>query len=179
MHFITRGFAFKHKNNNSYHVSFSDTNRLIISKFYHKNFNSIMNYHRDFDTIFTFDWIKDYQWFGTGRALTYYFTNETSINRIVDINKFLTNYYVKSKKGNGYTVGTVEERQALDKQKRGFLMPIVQKEEGITIKKNELFYSCKKYLKGRGTFLNYCEYVQAVTVNENAFKELNIYFKIA
>ena len=47
MHFITRGFAFKHNNNNSYHVRFNDTNRWIISKFYHKNFNSIMSYHRD------------------------------------------------------------------------------------------------------------------------------------
>ena len=36
MHFITRGFAFKHNNNNSYHVRFNDTNRWIIYKFYHK-----------------------------------------------------------------------------------------------------------------------------------------------
>ena len=55
---------------------FNDTNRLIISNFYHKNFNSFINYHRDFNTVFTFDWIKDYQWYGTGRALTYYFINE-------------------------------------------------------------------------------------------------------
>ena len=91
-------------------------------------------------------------------------------NRNVNINRFLGEYYIKSKKENGYTVGTVEERQALDKQKRCFLMPIVQKEKGITIKKNELFYTCKKYLKGRRTFLNDSEYVQTVTINENAFK---------
>ena len=35
-------------------------------------------------------------------------------------------------------------------------MPIVQKEKGITITKNELFYTLKKYLKGRRTFLNDC-----------------------
>ena len=52
-------------------------------------------------------------------------------------------------------------------------MPIVQKEKGITIKKNELFYTCKKYLKGRRSFLNDCEYVWTFTVNENAFKQLN------
>ena len=52
-------------------------------------------------------------------------------------------------------------------------MPIVQKEKGINIKKNELFYTCKKYLKGRRTFLNDCKYVQTINVNENAFKELN------
>ena len=41
------------------HVRFNDTNRLIISNIYHKNFNSLMNYHRDFNTFFTFDWNKD------------------------------------------------------------------------------------------------------------------------
>ena len=53
-------------------------------------------------------------------------------------------------------------------------MPIVQKEKGITIKKNELFITCKKYLRGRRNFLNDCEHVETVTINENAFKELNI-----
>ena len=38
-------------------------------------------------------------------------------------------------------------------------MPIVKKEKLITIKKNELFYTYKKYLKGRRNFLNDCEYV--------------------
>ena len=76
-----------------------------------------MNYHRDFNTIFTFDWKKDHQWFGTCRVLTYCFINETIVNRNVNIKKFLADYYIKSKKGIGYTVGTAEERQALDKQK--------------------------------------------------------------
>ena len=49
--------------------------------------------------------------------LTYCFINETIVNRNVNIKKFLADYYIKSKKGNGYTVGTAEERQALDKQK--------------------------------------------------------------
>ena len=52
-------------------------------------------------------------------------------------------------------------------------MAIVQKEKGITITKNQLFYTCKKYLKGRRTFLNDGKYVKTVTVNENAFKVLN------
>ena len=121
-HFITRGFTFKHDNDNSCHVRFNDTNPLMISNFYHKNLNSFMNYHSDFNTIFTFDWIKDYQWFGAGRALTYYFINETVVNRNVDINKFSADYYIKSKKGNGYTVGTVEERQALSYKKKKALL---------------------------------------------------------
>ena len=61
-------------------IRFNDTHRFIISNFYHKRFNSFMNYHRDFNTIFTFDWLKNYQWFGTSRLLTYYTINETFIN---------------------------------------------------------------------------------------------------
>ena len=53
-HFITTGFTFLHDKNNYYHVRFNDTNRLIISNFYHRSFNSFMNYHRDFNSIFTF-----------------------------------------------------------------------------------------------------------------------------
>ena len=83
-HFIT----FKHAYENSYHVRFDYTNCLIISNFYGKNLNSFMNYHRDFNTIVTFDYFKDYQWFGTCRALTYYFINETIINRNVDVINF-------------------------------------------------------------------------------------------
>ena len=61
-------------------IRFNDTHRFIISNFYHERFNSFMNYHRDFNTIFTFDWVKNYQWFGTSRLLTYYTINETVIN---------------------------------------------------------------------------------------------------
>ena len=52
-------------------------------------------------------------------------------------------------------------------------MPIAQKEKGITIKENELFHTCKKYSKGRRTFLNNGKYVKTVTANVTAFKELN------
>ena len=83
---------------------------MIISNFYHKNFNSFINYHRDFNAIFTFDCIKDYHCYGTDRTLTYSFINETIVNRNVNINRFLGDYYIKSKKGNGYTVSAVEER---------------------------------------------------------------------
>ena len=44
----------------------------------------------------------------------------------IHINEFLSDYYIKSKRGTGYTVGTVEERQKLDRNDRGFLMPIIQ-----------------------------------------------------
>ena len=109
----------------------------------------------------------------TSRLLTYYTINETVVNKNIDINKFLADHYIKFKKGTGYTVGSTEERQKLNRQKRGFLMPFVQTEKGITIKNNELFYTCKKCLRGRRSFLNYCQYVRTVTLNSKALKELN------
>ena len=75
-----------------------------------------MNYYRDFNTIFTFDWVKDYQWFGTSRLLTYYAINETVVSKNINISKFLADYYLKFKKGTGYIVGSTEERQKLDKK---------------------------------------------------------------
>ena len=153
-HFITRGFTVLHDQNNYYYVRFNDTNRLIISNFCHRICNSFMNYHKDFNTIFTFDRVKDYQWSGTSRMLTYYAINETVVNKTIDINKVLADYYLKFEKGTDYAVGITEERQKLDRQKRGFLMLLVQTEIGITIKTKELFYTCKKYLKGRRRFLH-------------------------
>ena len=95
-----------------------------------------MNYHRNFNTIFTFDWVKDYQWFATNWQLTYYAIKENVINKNIDINKFLAGYYLKFKKGTGYAVGSTEERQELDRQKRSFLMRFVQADKGIAIKNN-------------------------------------------
>ena len=54
-----------------------------------------MNYHIAFNTIFTFDLVKDLQWFGTSRLLTYYAINETVVNKNIDINKFLGDHYLK------------------------------------------------------------------------------------
>ena len=94
-HFITRGFTFLHDQSNYYHVRFNDTNHLIISNFYHAIFNLFMTYHIDFNTVFTFDWMEDLQWFGTSRLLTYYAINETVVKKNIDINKFLGDYYLK------------------------------------------------------------------------------------
>ena len=92
---LLEDLPFLHDQNNYYHVRFNDTNHLIISNFYHAIFNSFMNYHIAFNTIFTFDLVKDLQWFGTSRLLTYYAINETVVNKNIDINKFLGDYYLK------------------------------------------------------------------------------------
>lgn len=99
-------------NNNDYYyyVRFNETNHLIISTFYHKHFNSFMNYHRDLNSIFTFDYIRSLQWFGTGRLLTYYAINKNVLNKNFEINNFLVKSYWKDKKGSGYTVGSSEQR---------------------------------------------------------------------
>ena len=157
-------------NNDCHYVRFNETNHLIISTFYHKHFNSFMNYHRDLNSIFTFDYIKSLQWFGTGRLLTHYAINKNVLNKNFEKNNFLTDYYLKDQKGSGYTVGSLEERQKLDREGRGFLM---QAKNGILVKSNDLFYTCRKYLKKGNTFLNNCTYIKTLNLNSSALRELN------
>ena len=54
--------------------------------------------------------MKNYQWFGTSRLLTYYAINETIVNKNIDINKFLVDYYLKFNRGTGYTVRSTERK---------------------------------------------------------------------
>ena len=121
-----------------------------------------MNYHRDLNSIFTIDYMISLQWFGTSRSLTYYAINENVLNKTFERNKFLADFYLKDKKGSGYTVGSLEERQKLDREGRGFLMPIIQAKNDILTTSNDLFYTCRKYLKKGKTSLNNCTYIQTV-----------------
>ena len=129
-----------------------------------------MNYHGDLNSIFTFDYIKLLQWFGTGRLLTYYAINKNVLNKNFEKNNFLADYYLKDQKGSGYTVGSLEGRQKLDREARGFL---IQAKNGILVKSNYLFYTCRKYLKKGNTFLNKCTYIKTVNLNSSAVRELN------
>ena len=94
-HFLTRGFTFSHNttnNNDYYYVRSNETNRLMISTFYHKHFNSFMNYQRYLNSIFTIDYMMSLQWFGTSRSLTYYVINENILNKTFERNKFLVDF---------------------------------------------------------------------------------------
>ena len=51
-------------------------------------------------------------------------------------------------------------------------MPFVLTEKEIAIENNELFYTFKKYLKGRSS-LNDCQYVRTVILSSTALKELD------
>ena len=128
----------------------------------------IWNYH--LNSVFTFDYIKLLQWFGTGRLLTYYAINKNVLNKNFEKNNFLADYYLKDQKGSGYTVGSLEGRQKLDREARGFL---IQAKNGILVKSNYLFYTCRKYLKKGNTFLNKCTYIKTVNLNSSAVRELN------
>ena len=52
-------------------------------------------------------------------------------------------------------------------------MPFVQRTKYFDVEPGEIFYTCKKYLKGKRKFLNYCNFVKTVCVMNAAFKELN------
>ena len=56
------------------------------------------------------------------------------------------------KKGNGYTIGHVDQRQAFGN--RSYLMPIVWDNNDIWVAKNEIFYTTANSSQMRGrTFL--------------------------
>ena len=132
-----------------------------------------MNYHRDLNSIFTFDYMRSLQWFGTSRLLTYHAINENVLNKNFEINKFLADYYLRDKKGSGYTVGSLEETQKLDREGIGFLMPIIRAKNDILVKRNDLFYTCRKYLKKGKTFLNNCMDIKTVNLNSSDLREFN------
>ena len=84
------------------------------------------NYYRDFNLIFTFDYKKNFQWFGTSSMIIYYAMNEIVTKRNnLDVNKFYEDWYI-SLKGTQYVVGTNAERNKLNLQGRGFSMLFVQ-----------------------------------------------------
>ena len=83
------------------------------------------------------------------------------------------NYYTE-KKGNGYAIGHVDQRQALGKN-RYYLMPIVWDNDDIWVAKNEIFYTVANVSQIRGgTFFTQkrMKYMGAYWLNDVNKKEL-------
>ena len=131
------------------------------------------NYYRDFNSIFTFDYKKNFKWFGTSPMTIYYAMNEivTNANNL-DINKFYEDWYV-GLKGTQYVVRTNAERDKLNLQGRGFLMPFVQSARYIKIELNELFYICRRHFEGKHSILNSCQHQKVINLNSGTLRELN------
>ena len=77
------------------------------------------------------------------------------------------------KKGNGYTIGHVDQRQAFGN--RSYLMPIVWDNNDIWVAKNEIFYTTANSSQMRGrTFLAQkgMKYMGSYSLNNEDLKEL-------
>ena len=97
--FYGRSFTFIHNSRNLHFVRFKADDLLLISTFdYDKEDYNMENYYRDFNSIFTFDYKKSFQWFGTSSMIIYYAMNEivTKINNL-DVNKFYKDWYMSLK----------------------------------------------------------------------------------
>ena len=105
--------------------------------------------------------------------IIYYTMNEivTKTNNL-DVNKFYEDWYI-SLKGMQYVVRTNAERNKLNLQGRGFLMPFVQRVKYIDIGLKKLFYTCRRYFKGKDSILNNCQDQKVINLNSSALRELN------
>ena len=173
-HFHGRGFTFIRNSSNRYFVRFKDDDLLLISTFNYDEADYDMdNYYRDFNLIFTFDWKRNYQWFGTHSMVIYHTRNEivTKTNDF-HVNKFYEDWFI-SLKGTQYVVGTSAERNKLNLQGRSFLISFVKRVKYVDNEINELFYTCRRHFKGKDSILNGCKLQKVITLNSSALRELN------
>ena len=120
-HFYGRSFTFIHNTCNIYFVRLKDDDLLSILTFdYDEADYNMDNYYRNFNLIFTFDYKKNFRWFGTSSIIIYYVMNEivTKPNNS-DVNKSYEDWYI-SLKGTQYVFGTNTERNKLNLREEVF-----------------------------------------------------------
>ena len=107
------------------------------------------NIYRDINLLFICD-KKNNQWYGTNSNLllepTYFATKQKGHFNAV---KFFTQFYGIEKKGTGFVVGTLEERQKLNSENRGYLMPFIPMNDNVSIARNKEFYGMPIGIKKR------------------------------
>ena len=114
------------------------------------------------------------QWFSSGTD----FFNEAicnkATNRNFNLREFANKFYYTKKKGNGYTIRTIEQRRVLGN--RSYLMPIVWVNDNIWVAKNEIFYATTNFSQMSGrTFLTQVgmKYVGFYWLNDDDLKEFH------
>ena len=80
-------------------------------------------------------------------------------------------FYYTEKKGNGYAIGTCEQRQSLGN--RSYLIPLIWEKNNMWIAKNEIFYTTTNAAQMRKkTFLKNVKYMRNYWLNDNDKKQL-------
>ena len=69
-----------------------------------------------------------------------------------DLLKVMKKYYFQEKRGNGYVIGSRDQRQKLGH--RAYLMSLIWNNDNIIIAKNEIFYTAPRSLRGKNSFLD-------------------------
>ena len=87
-----------------------------------------------------------------------------------NIFNFMKRCYFQEKRGNGYVIGSRDQRQQLGN--RAHLMPLIWKNY-IIIAKNEVFYTAPRHHRGPNSFLNKMKYLGAYNLTDDDMKELN------
>ena len=80
-------------------------------------------------------------------------------------------FYYTEKKGNGYAIGTREQRQSLGN--RSYLIPLIWENNNMWIAKNEIFYTTANAARMRKkVFLKNIKYMRSYWLNDNDKKQL-------
>ena len=129
-------------------------------------------YYRDINLYFVYD--KQYkQWFSSGPEFFNEAICEKVRNKNFNLKAFAKKYYHDEKKGNGYAIGHMDQKKALEN--RGYLIPIIFDRNDTWVAPNEIFYTKTNasHMRGR-TFLtqNGMKYMGSYTLNINDQKEL-------
>ena len=88
-----------------------------------------------------------------------------------DIFHFMKRYYFQEKRGNGYVIGSRDQRQRLGN--RAYLMLLIWENDNISIAKNEVFYTLPRQLSGSDSFLNKMRYLGTYNLTDDDMKGLN------
>ena len=88
-----------------------------------------------------------------------------------DLLKVMKKYYFQEKRGNGYVIGSRDQRQKLGH--RAYLMSLIWKNDNIIIAKNEIFYTAPRSLRGKNSFLNKMKFLGGYNLTDDDVKQLN------
>ena len=133
MQFIGKGFNFEIEviRSKALVVQLNEDNKNIESFFLHRNpnhptqyLNFLLgrNFYRDINLYFTYD-TQYKQWFTTGTNFFYRAMAEIINENSFDLLKVMKKYYFQEKKGNGYVIGSRDQKQKLGH--RAYLMPLI------------------------------------------------------
>ena len=88
-----------------------------------------------------------------------------------DLLKVMKKYYFQEKRGNGYVIGSRDQRQKLGH--RAYLMLLIWDNDNIIIAKNEIFYTAPRSLRGKNSFLNKMKFLGGYNLTDDDVKQLN------